>query len=203
MSKKDCGNHCHDGKEKLYRRLFGCLLATIFVILLIILIVWLVLRPSKPSFVLQDATVLQFNVTGAPNLLSATLQVTLVSRNPNDRVGVYYERMEVYAAYMNQQVTLRTVLPPTYQGHGEISVWSPFLSGNNVPVAPFLAASLAQAQSYGTGMFSIRVDGWVRWKVGSWSSGRYHLYVDCNAYLTLTGRGKPAVFPIAHCYTDV
>ncbi|GMG98418.1 hypothetical protein Nepgr_000258 [Nepenthes gracilis] len=40
---------------------------------------------------------------------------------------VYYEKLDVYAAYRNQQITLPTLLPPTYQGHKDTVVWSPFL----------------------------------------------------------------------------
>ncbi|KAG9455041.1 hypothetical protein H6P81_007945 [Aristolochia fimbriata] len=187
MSAKDCGNHDHK-RRKLYRRLFSAFLAFVIIVLLVILIIWLVLRPTKPRFVLQDASVYQFNLSGL-NLLSTTVQISLVSRNPNDRIGVYYDRLVVYASYRNQQVTLGTVLPSTYQGHNEVIVWSPFLNGASVPVSPYLGLAIGQDQNVGYYILNIKVDGRVRWKVGTWISGHYHLNVNCPAYLRLDGHG--------------
>ncbi|KAK2996648.1 hypothetical protein RJ639_024270 [Escallonia herrerae] len=181
MSEKDCGHH-EDEQRKLHRRLLTALLAFIIVILFIVLLVWLILRPTKPRFVLQDATVYAFNLS-SPNSLTSNLQVTLSSRNPNGRIGIYYDKLDVYATYRSQQITLPTLLPPTYQGHKDVTVWSPFLYGNAVPVAPYLADSLSQDQMAGTVLVHIKVYGRVRWKVGTFISGRYRLYVNCPAYI--------------------
>lgn len=116
-------------------------------------------------------------------ILVPFLQVTLSSRNPNDRVGVFYDRVDVYATYRGQQITLPTMLPPTYQGHKDVDVWSPFIYGNTVPVAPYVAAALGEDQVTGRVLVNVKVDGRVRWKVGTWVSGRYHLYVNCPAYI--------------------
>ncbi|CAN6439083.1 unnamed protein product [Victoria cruziana] len=198
---KDCGNHGGD-KEKLYRRLFAGLMAFIIVVLFLILMIWLILRPTKPSFVLQDANIMEFRLS-SPNQLTSRMQVTVASHNPNGRVGIYYDRLEVYASYMGQQITLRTVLPPTYEGHHDADVWSPFLLGPSVPISPYLAASLEHAHDYGVGPFSIRIDGRLRWKVGSWTSGHYHIHVECDAYLSFSGSSAHTVFPSSNCYTDV
>ena len=188
MTKKDCG-HGDGGRGDLGRRIAGGILFLIFIILLIIFLVWLILRPSKPHFILQDATVYALNVT-QPSLLTVTLQITLSSRNPNERIGVYYERLDVYASYHNQQVTYATRIPTTYQGHKEGTVWSPFLYGNNVPVAPYLALSLLQDQNAGIVQMNIKVDGRVKWKVGTWISGKYRLWVNCPAYLPFGSRSS-------------
>jgi len=188
MTQKDCG-HGDGGRGDLGRRIAGGILFLIFIILLIIFLVWLILRPSKPHFILQDATVYALNVT-QPSLLTVTLQITLSSRNPNERIGVYYERLDVYASYHNQQVTYATRIPTTYQGHKEGTVWSPFLYGNNVPVAPYLALSLLQDQNAGIVQMNIKVDGRVKWKVGTWISGKYRIWVNCPAYLPFGSRSS-------------
>ncbi|PIA54377.1 hypothetical protein AQUCO_00900725v1 [Aquilegia coerulea] len=183
MSAKDCGNH-GSSKRRLFRRLFAAFLAFIILVLFVILLVWLILRPTKPKFTLQDATVYNFNITAGQNMLSSYLQVTIASKNRNDRIGIYYDRLDAFATYRGQQITLATSIPSTYQGHDDINIWSPFLTGNSEPIAPFLASNLAQDQMAGQILVSIKLDGRVRWKVGSWTSGRYHLFVNCPAYLT-------------------
>ncbi|KAH6789745.1 Late embryogenesis abundant hydroxyproline-rich glycoprotein family [Perilla frutescens var. frutescens] len=209
MTAKDCGHH-DDERKKLYRRLFAGALGFVIVVLFLILLIWLILRPTKPHFVLQDATVFAFNLSGG-NTLTTTVQVTLAARNPNDRIGIYYDRVDVYAAYHGQQITLPTLLPSTYQGHKDSTVWSPFLYGNAVPVAPYLGVALTQDEIAGTVMVNIRVRGRIRWKVGTFISGGYHLYVNCPAYINSGGWNNGiAVGPAAikyqlimDCHVDV
>ncbi|KAL2239278.1 UNVERIFIED_CONTAM: NDR1/HIN1-like protein 1 [Sesamum indicum] len=204
MMEKDCCHETH--REKLRRRLLTALLGFIVLILFLILLIWLILRPTKPHFVLQDATVYAFNLSST-NILTSNLQITLSSRNPNDRIGIYYDKVDVYAAYHGQQITLPTLLPPTYQGHKDITVWSPFLYGNQVPVAPYVGVSLSEDQIAGTVLVNVRVDGRIRWKVGTFISGRYHLHVNCPAYINFGGRNNgPAAIKfelIMDCHVDV
>ncbi|KAK8501979.1 hypothetical protein V6N13_023249 [Hibiscus sabdariffa] len=183
---KDCGNH-GKGRRRLVRSIIGCLLVFLLLVLITILIIWAVLRPTKPRFLLLDTTVYGFNAS-TPNFLSSNFQVTVSSRNPNDRIGVYYDRLVIYATYRNQQTTLRTSLPPTYQDHNEATVWSPFLYGNMVPIAPEFSVALKSEQAAGSVFMVINIYGRVRWKVGTFVSGRYHLNVRCPAYITFGSR---------------
>ncbi|XP_012441579.1 NDR1/HIN1-like protein 1 [Gossypium raimondii] len=188
MTAKDCGNH-GKGRRQRIRRLFGCLLVFLLIVLITILIIWAILRPAKPRFILQDTTVYAFNAS-TPNFLTSNFQVTVSTRNPNDRIGIYYDRLVIYATYRNQQTTLRTALPPTYQGHNEINVWSPFIYGNMVPIAPDFSVALKSEQAAGTIFMVIKIDGRVRWKVGTFVSGRYHLNVRCPAYITFGSKNN-------------
>lgn len=195
MTEKDCGNHHHDDDDEessssCCRQLLTALLSLIVITLVGILIAWAVLRPTKPRFILQDATLYAFNSTRQPNLLTTTVQVTLTTVNPNHRVGVYYTRLHVSASYRNQQITLPTLLPPTYQGHKDTVIWSPFLYGSSVPVADYVAASLAVDVEEGLVPVVIKVDGQVKWKVGTWISHNYHLWVSCPAYIGFGSRSN-------------
>ncbi|KAH6774797.1 NDR1/HIN1-like 1 [Perilla frutescens var. hirtella] len=208
MVVKDCGNHGNP-RKKLYWRIFYVSAAFVAAVLFSILLVWLILHPKKPHFVLQDATVYAFNLT-APNLLTATVQITLSARNPNGRIGVYYDKLDVYAAYRSQQITLATRLPASYQGHEDITVWSPFVYGTAVPVAPYLAASLGEDEGTGTVLINVRVDGRVRWKVGTFVSRNYHLFANCPAYINFGNKnsgiavGSPIKYQLLmDCHVDV
>ncbi|KAE9465639.1 hypothetical protein C3L33_02453, partial [Rhododendron williamsianum] len=132
MSEKECDHH--KGKYgRLVRGFLAGLLILLFILLVVFLITWAVLQPKKPQFVLQDATVYALNVS-APNFVSSTISLTISSRNPNDNIGIYYDKLDVYATYQNQQITYYTAIPPTYQGHHDVNVWSPYIVGTNVPV---------------------------------------------------------------------
>ncbi|OWM84871.1 NDR1/HIN1-like protein 1 [Punica granatum] len=180
----------HHGESSCRRKALIGALAAVFVILVIALILWFVLRPHKPSFVLQDATVYGFNVGTYPYLLNVTFQVTVVCRNPNARLGIYYDKLVAYASYRDQQITLRTAIPPSYQGHKEVDVWSPFLFGYSVPIAPYNAAALSQDQGNGMVLVMIKLVGRLRWRVGRITTGGYHIVVKCPAFITLGSRSK-------------
>ncbi|CAO2839258.1 unnamed protein product [Amaranthus hypochondriacus] len=188
MSNKDCGHH-KSKRKKLYKRIAVGILTFILIVGLIILIIWAVLKPSKPSFTLQDATLFSFNLT-SPVQLTTIFQVTVVARNPNDKIGIYYDRLLVYANYRNQQITLPTSIPPNYQDTNAVSIWSPFLQGQNVPVAPFIGVQINGELQSGGVYILIRLDGRVRWRVGSFISGPYHIHVTCPAFIPL---GNPNV----------
>ncbi|XP_059646590.1 NDR1/HIN1-like protein 1 [Cornus florida] len=182
MSVKDCSHH-KDRRRKLIRRFCAGLLIFNLILLIMILLVWAILQPKKPRFILQDATVYAFNVS-APNFVTSTIQITISSRNPNDKIGIYYDKLDVYAIYRSQQITYYTGIPPTYQGHKDVNVWSPFISGVNVPVAPYNGIALSQEQAGGSVQLIIKIDARVRWKVGTFTSGKYRLHVKCPAFLT-------------------
>ncbi|KAL8517660.1 hypothetical protein ACS0TY_015773 [Phlomoides rotata] len=182
-SEKVCSHHKGKKRKALWRCFAGCLIVS-FIILVVILLVWAILQPKKPRFILQDATIFALNVS-APNVISTTLQITVNSRNPNSKIGIYYDKLDVYATYHSQQITYYTVIPAVYQGHKDVNVWSPFIYGTAVPVAPYNGISLAQDQSNGAVKMVIKINGRVKWKVGTFVSGRYHLHVSCPVYIPL------------------
>jgi hypothetical protein len=185
MSKKE-GKHHHPHEHRLRRCcgcLASCLLALVLIAAFITLVVYLALRPSKPSFYLQDLQLRRPIALGDPSL-TASAQVTLASRNPNDRVGIFYDRLDVFATYRDEPITVPVSLPPLYQGHHDVSVWSPVLAAEAVPVAGYVADALKQDVAAGFLALTVKVDGRVKWKVGSWVSGSYHLFVSCPAVLS-------------------
>ncbi|GAB2235898.1 hypothetical protein Droror1_Dr00026343 [Drosera rotundifolia] len=187
-AKKDCGHHGRR-KHKWLRRFFVGFLVVGFIVLLVFLITWAVLQPKKPQFSLQDATIFSFNLT-APNVLSSILQVTINSHNPNDHIGVYYDSLDVYVVYRDQQITYPTSIPTSFQDTGNTDIWSPFVYGDSVPIAPMTGASLTSDESSGTVHLHVEMDGKVRWKVGAFTSGLYRIHVDCPAWINT---GSPTV----------
>ncbi|KAI5388665.1 NDR1/HIN1-like protein 1 [Lathyrus oleraceus] len=194
MSTKECGHHDDEHRRKLLRLIIAAIASLLFLILLTIFIIYLILKPTKPHFMIQDATIYNFNISSptsspfpTPNTLSLTMQVTLSTHNPNNKIGIYYQKLHVYASYRSQQISFPTALPDTYQGHKDFTVWSPFIYGVAVPVSPFTLSALQQDQNNGMVLVSVKVNGRVKWKVGSWISGRYHIFVNCPAYVRFVG----------------
>ncbi|KAL1821212.1 hypothetical protein ACET3Z_016081 [Daucus carota] len=53
----------------------------------------------------------------------------------------------------------------------------------SVPIAPFIGEALNLDQANGGIQMMIKINGRVRWKVGAFVSGRYHLHVTCPVYI--------------------
>ncbi|KAL1544420.1 NDR1/HIN1-like protein 26 [Salvia divinorum] len=177
-SPKDCASK--KASKKLYLYLTTLLLSLICLILMI----WLILHPSKPHFSLREADVNQLNLSG-PSLLNSSIQITLQSDNPNTKVGIYYDEFLLYASYKGQQITPETSIPPFYQDHRETNLLSASLVGIQLPVAPSLAYEVQRDQGTGRLALSFKGMGQLRWKVGSWVSGRYRFIVNCVAIMPL------------------
>nr|WIW57624.1 late embryogenesis abundant protein LEA54 [Pinus tabuliformis] len=204
VTHKDCGCHGHWWEEMPFRRFLQSLLMLLFIVPFVILIIFLALHPHKPGFYLQNATVSVLNVSDI--LLTSSLQFTVVSRNPNDRIGVIYDSLSTYALYLDQQITAKFSLPPFYQYPKDISVLAPILYGNSVPLAPLVFELLNYESLKGSLRLSLRMNGRVRWKVGSWRSGHYHLYVNFKAIVRLSNKvigGQVPLQPITTCHVEV
>ncbi|GER33769.1 late embryogenesis abundant protein [Striga asiatica] len=189
MSEKLCDKHDGSRGQKVFR------IVAVFVLVVVlatILIALTALRPTKPTFTLEDATVFKLNIS-APNVVSTTIQVTVSARNPNSKIGIYYESLHAYAAYRGQQVTYFTAIPPAYQGHRGVDIWSPFIYGADVPVAPYNGLALARDMVDGAIPLTVKVNGQVKWRVGTVVTGRYHLHVTCPAVIPIGNRNNVGI----------
>ncbi|KAF8379904.1 hypothetical protein HHK36_027369 [Tetracentron sinense] len=180
-SPKHCAKHGLN-VDKLYKRLFYAFSAFIIFVLSLVLLIWLILRPSKPEFYLKQVDIYQLNLSG-PHLLNSSIQITLVSKNPNKKVGVYYDQLQSYASYKAQQITVHASLPPFYQGHEDSNLLTASLIGTGLPVAASFDYEVVRDRTAGKLILSLKVNGRLRWKVGTWVSGRYRFNVDCVAIM--------------------
>ncbi|XP_065867356.1 NDR1/HIN1-like protein 1 [Euphorbia lathyris] len=183
-----CEKRCDHGRHDKIKMYFWLFLGLIVITGLIILLILAILQPHKPRFILQDATVTALSLSGSRDFLNCNIQVTVSSENPNERIGIYFEKLDIYASYRNQQITLPTELPRSYLGHKDTTIWSPFIDGNSVPVSTPMAAALGEDLNAGALLINIKIDGRIKWKVGSWISGKYRINVNCPGYLTFGSR---------------
>eukprot|EP01018_Ginkgo_biloba_P014709 Gb_27244 [translate_table: standard] len=114
------------------------------------------------------------------------------------------DRLVAYASYGGQQITYYTDITPFYQGHKNTNGFSPILIGNCDPLDPFLADHLEQQTGVVT--LNVKLNGRIRWKVGTWMLGHYHLNVDCYIVLGLNSSvngGQVPLLPGTRCDVDV
>ncbi|KAF7849892.1 hypothetical protein BT93_L0162 [Corymbia citriodora subsp. variegata] len=182
-AEKQAGFYENLDKPKLYKKLFFAFSTLFTTLLSLILLIYLLLHPTKPRFSLQQAQIYQLNLSTNPQLINSSIQLTLVATNPNTKVGIYYDGLQVYVAYKGQQITLHSPLPPFYQGHQDTNLLTASLMGTSIPVAPSFGYEVDRDQSAGKLAITVKANGKIRWKVGTWVSGNYPIIVNCVAVM--------------------
>ncbi|PIN15671.1 hypothetical protein CDL12_11681 [Handroanthus impetiginosus] len=162
-----------------------CLCWTIALILLLIIIlgilaaiIYFVFQPKIPKYSVDAMRIAQLNV-GADNSLSAIFNVNITARNPNKRIGIYYEggsRLSVW--YMGTKLCEGS-LPKFYQGHRNTTVLSLVLSGQTAD-ASGLVQSLQQQQQTGSIPLNLRARVPVRLKLGKLKLMKWKFLVRCR-----------------------
>ncbi|KAJ7976203.1 Late embryogenesis abundant protein [Quillaja saponaria] len=190
--------------------LFNCLLSLIckliFTVVVIIgiavLIVWLIFRPNKVKFHVTEATLTQFNYTN--NTLRYDLALNMTVRNPNKRIGIYYDRIEARAFYEDQRFD--TQFPsPFYQGHKNTSVLSPVFKGQQLLLLG--AQELSDFnEDKNDGVYNIDVKLYLRlrFKFGVFKVGKFKPKIKCDLKVPLKTIGTSAagVFETTRCDVD-
>ncbi|XP_031393357.1 NDR1/HIN1-like protein 26 [Punica granatum] len=166
--------------NNLPKKLFFAFSAFFTSVLALIFLIYIILHPAKPQFSLCQADLYKLDLTlGPAHFLNSSIQLTLQSKNPNTKVGIYYDELQAYASYKGQQITVDSPIPPFYQGHGESNTLSASLAGSELPVGPSFGYEVGKDQTAGKLVLNLKVNGRIRWKVGMWVSARYRLNVDC------------------------
>ncbi|XP_031114039.1 NDR1/HIN1-like protein 1 [Ipomoea triloba] len=148
---------------------------------------------TQPRFFLRHATLHNFTLTaGAGKFLTTNITVALAAQIPYSRRGVYYDRLDVYAVYRDQKITLPAPLPASYQAYKDDVVWSAFLSGNSVPVEP----------GAGKMLLNIVVEGWIRKHFWNLEVGPCRLSANCPVFLDFGSRSMESS-PVQSCHVEV
>ncbi|XP_010452556.1 PREDICTED: NDR1/HIN1-Like protein 3 [Camelina sativa] len=116
-----------------------CILSVIFNILIAIavllgiaaLIIWLIFRPNGIKFHVTDAKLTEFTLDPATNNIRYNLELNFTIRNPNRRIGVYYDQIEVRGLYGDQRFGSSNI-SPFYQGHKNTTVVGTKLGGQQL-----------------------------------------------------------------------
>ncbi|KAF5739685.1 putative Late embryogenesis abundant (LEA) hydroxyproline-rich glycoprotein family [Tripterygium wilfordii] len=163
---------------------FKIMLALVVIAGIAILVFWLVVRPNKVKFHVTNARLTEFNLTSNNNL-NYNLALNLTIRNPNKKIGVYYDVIEARALYEDQR--LKSVyLPNFYQGHKSTNTISPVFQGQQ---AVFFGADETAEYNQETvnGVYSFDVNLYlrIRFKLGDFITGKFKPKVKCEFQVPL------------------
>lgn len=174
-------------------------LCTFIVIVLLLigitaLTLWLVYRPHHPKFRVVSAAMYQLN-TSSPPFISASMQFTVATRNPNKRVSLFYDPLSAYVSYKGIAITQPVILPPLFQDTKSTVALSPLLGGAPVAVEAEVGNALEMDEGYGVVGLRLVLTGKLRYKAGAIKSGRHGVYVACDLLVSLK-RGFVGQLPL-------
>ncbi|GLJ55494.1 hypothetical protein SUGI_1191660 [Cryptomeria japonica] len=178
-----CGPCC------ILKHLLSLLITLIIVVGIAALVIWLVLRPSKPKFYVD--TVQFSNMT---NSTSSNIVVGMSVRNANKKIGIYYDTLRVSAYYNGGGTVGVNALEEFYQGHKNTTTFRPLIiSVGNVYLS---------SNSKGVEDVELKLRSRVRLRVGKVKTNRFKLKVKCSVSVPLN-ETSAAAFTRQKCKVEL
>ncbi|KAK1290500.1 hypothetical protein QJS10_CPB18g01717 [Acorus calamus] len=186
-------------RPSLLRCIIFTILAIIVLVGLAVLITWLVIRPTKIEYYVENAKITHYNLT-SKDALSATFDVSLAAYNPNRRVSVYYDNVEFSVWYVGQMVVTRGG-EAFYQPRQNVTRLDFEAAAEGVGLKGYVAGQMRRERSMGRTDLEVRLNARVRFRVGRWRSKHYKMRVRC--YPVTVRFGKKKAFEETDCDVDM
>ncbi|KAE8709804.1 nibrin-like isoform X2 [Hibiscus syriacus] len=154
------------------------LLILIVIIGIIVGILFLVFRPKLPDYSIDGLEVTQLSLS-SDSSLSASFHVNFTARNPNRRIGIYYEGGSHITVWYTGTQLCRGSIPKFYQGHRNTTVLVLPMSEQIQNGAGLLTALQQQQQQTGNIPLLLRARQPVRIKLGSLKLPEMKFSVRC------------------------
>ncbi|KAE8098636.1 hypothetical protein FH972_016681 [Carpinus fangiana] len=170
---------------------------------LAVLAFWLIFHPSRVEFHVTDASLTQINFAtnnNNVNMLYYNLSLNVTIRNPNEKIGIYYDRFEANAFYVGQRFSTEA-LAPFYQGHKNTTVLSPVFKGQQLLLLGSNELSVLDSEK-SPGVFDIHVKFylWIRFELGNVQTCRIKPNINCELKVPLTSHeNSTGAFEITEC----
>ncbi|XP_027068765.2 NDR1/HIN1-like protein 3 [Coffea eugenioides] len=191
--------------------LCNCILSCIFQILctivvvlgIIILVLWLIFRPNKVKFYANDAELTQFDLSSTNNTLYYNLALNMTVRNPNKRIGIYYDRIEASAFYQGQRLK-NVELDSFYQPHKNTSSLHAVFQGQQlVTLGSDEASNYKDDKNSGSYNIDVELYMRIRLKFGWVKSPKFKPKIKCDLEIPLNSNGTASgTFESKRCGLD-
>ncbi|KAE8099245.1 hypothetical protein FH972_017242 [Carpinus fangiana] len=160
-----------------------------------VFVVLLILTPKSLKIQVEDAFLVQFNLTTDNYTLHYNLALDISIRNPNKRIGFYYDTIQANGYYDYHKFGTVS-LTPFYQGHKNTSVLSPVFNGSqqfSFPESSKLIPKFNTDTSHGVYTIAVELNLSFRTKGGRWiKKGHFNPLINCDLEVPLSSNGKSA-----------
>lgn len=171
--------------------LIGLIFVLSFLVALTAGIFYLVFRPETPNYSVNDISITGFNLSSSKLSISPQFDVAVRADNPNDKIGIYYEKGSSVTVYHSDVKLSNGVVPAFYQPSNNVTVFHTELSGSGIVLGNTVHEELVNQVKQGKILFSLRLKAPVRIKVGSVKSWTITVKVSCDVTVDkLTAESK-------------
>ena len=142
-------------------------------------VVFFVFKPESPNYSVESVAIKGFNLT-LSSPLSPEFDVTVRAHNPNDKIGIYYEKSSSIEVYYEDVNLCNGALPAFYQPTNNITVFKTALKGSSIKLTNSALWTLSDEQNKGTVPFTLKLRAPVKIKVGSIKTWKITVKVTCK-----------------------
>ncbi|KDP43950.1 hypothetical protein JCGZ_05417 [Jatropha curcas] len=139
------------------------ILTLIVLVGIAVLITWLVIKPKQIVYSVENGSINNFNLHY--NHLNASFDFVIRAHNPNRRISIYYDSIEVSLSYDDQTIAFNT-LEPFYQPRRNITQLEPKLEAREVALSNGLSRDLRLERRSGQFQLDVMLHARIRFKVG-------------------------------------
>lgn len=165
---------------------FKCFCWTISLIFLLFVIIailaavfFLVFQPKLPKYSIDKMRITQFNLNNDMSLF-ATFNVNITARNPNKKIGIYYEEGSNIKVFFKGVQLCEGSWPKFFQDQRNTTVLDVPLTGQTQNATELLQSVQAQQQQTGSIPLNVRVKVPVKIKLGSLKLMKWNFLVRCE-----------------------
>ncbi|KAK6921333.1 Late embryogenesis abundant protein, LEA_2 subgroup [Dillenia turbinata] len=159
-----------------------CTIATFILLIVAIaisgLVVYIVFQPKLPKYSIDNLKVADFKFNYNMTLY-ARFTVKMRARNPNDKIGIYYEKGSHLGVWYTNTKLCGGSLPKFYQGHRNTTVLNVTLTGRTNDASALMTA-LQDSQQTGQVPLVLKVDVPVAVELGKLKLRAVRLVVTCQ-----------------------
>ncbi|KZV39321.1 hypothetical protein F511_23458 [Dorcoceras hygrometricum] len=149
--------------SRLLRFIALAALASIILAVLAIIIIWASVQPRKLKYSMEHASISGYNLTN--DVLNANFHFVLRANNPNKRVSLYYDRIDVSVLYEDQILSVGN-LAPFYQPRRNVTHLDIHLAAKNQKIYGAVARDLRVDRASGDADLDVKIRAKIRLKIG-------------------------------------
>ncbi|KAL7619044.1 NDR1/HIN1-like protein 3 [Lactuca sativa] len=167
------------------------ILITVAIFLAVVgVIFWFIFRPNVPKFHVADATLTRFTLSPTNNTLYYNLAVNMTFRNPNRRLGIYYDKIEANAMYHGQRFSSAEV-QGFYLGHKKENNVSVAFKGEQLVVLDSSDKSKYDSEKADDVYYiDLKLRLKIRFKVWFAKTPKFTPKFECDLKVPLSSKGK-------------
>jgi hypothetical protein len=122
-----------------------------------------VFKPDSPNYSIDNITISDLNLTAVAATATTTsvltvspeFDVTVRADNPNDKIGIYYQKDSSVEVYYSDVRLCNRVLPVFYQPLNNVTVFRTALKGSGIELTSTMKNSLVmEVRKRGRGVWS-------------------------------------------------